>query len=145
MTAKTKLDYQYNDGGRAEAGRKGSTGDCVAGAITIASGRPYKEVYDRLAEGNATQRASKRTPKRSKSASSGINVTRKWFKDYMHELGFEWVSVMGIGTGCTTNLCKQDLPKGNLVVSVSKHYCAVIDHVLNDTYDHGGERVRGNP
>jgi hypothetical protein len=45
-----------DDGGRAAAGFKGSAGDCVCRAIAIASGRHYKEVYDRIAEGMATQR-----------------------------------------------------------------------------------------
>ena len=53
----------------------------------------------------------------------------------MKELGFEWVSVMGIGTGCTTHLKKEELPKGNLVCMLSKHAAAVIDGVINDTYD----------
>ena len=55
--------FTYNDGGRAEAGYKGRTGDCVTRAVAIAASLPYKEVYDRLAEGNATQRITKRSPK----------------------------------------------------------------------------------
>lgn len=133
------IDFIYNDGGRAEAGFKGKTGDCVARAVAIASGLPYKEVYDRLAEGNATQRVTKKTRglKKNgvKTASHGINVTRKWFKDYMKELGFEWVPTMQIGSGCKVHLDEDELPKGRLVCSVSRHSTAVIDGVLNDTYD----------
>ena len=133
------IDFIYNDGGRAEAGFKGKTGDCVARAVAIASGLPYKEVYDRLAEGNANQRVTKRTRglKKNgvKTASHGINVTRKWFKDYMKELGFEWVPTMQIGSGCRVHLDEDELPKGRLVCSVSRHSTAVIDGVLNDTYD----------
>ena len=133
------IDFIYNDGGRAEAGFKGKTGDCVARAVAIASGLPYKEVYDRLAEGNATQRVTKKTRglKKNgvKTASHGINVTRKWFKDYMKELGFEWVPTMQIGSGCRVHLDEDELPKGRLVCSVSRHSTAVIDGVLNDTYD----------
>tara|TARA_B100000131_G_scaffold322233_1_gene375506 strand:+ start:1621 stop:2073 length:453 start_codon:yes stop_codon:yes gene_type:complete len=133
------IEFNFNDGGRADAGFKGKTGDCVARAVAIASGLPYKEVYDRLAEGNATQRVSKRTRglKKNgvKTASHGINVTRKWFKDYMKELGFEWVPTMQIGSGCKVHLDEDELPKGRLVCSVSRHSTAVIDGVLNDTYD----------
>ena len=133
------IDFIYNDGGRAEAGFKGKTGDCVARAVAIASELPYKEVYDRLAEGNATQRVTKKTRglKKNgvKTASHGINVTRKWFKDYMKELGFEWVPTMQIGSGCKVHLDEDELPKGRLVCSVSRHSTAVIDGVLNDTYD----------
>lgn len=132
-----------DDGGRAKAGFKSDArGDCVARAIAIASGKPYREVYDRLAEGNATQRASKRTGRRGRSAGDGINVRRKWCQDYMRELGFVWVPVMGIGTGCTVHLARGELPMGRLIVSCSKHWTAVIDGVIFDNHDpsRGGTR-----
>lgn len=129
------MKYKYNDGGRDNAGYKGHAGDCVARSIAIATGKPYKEIYDRLAEGNANQRASKRTPKRNKSARNGINVKRKWFKDYMDELGFQWFPTMQIGSGCKVHLTDGELPHGRLVVSISKHYTAVIDGVIHDTHD----------
>ena len=42
------LDFQYNDGGRKEAGYKGDTGDCVVRSIAIASNQPYLIVYYKL-------------------------------------------------------------------------------------------------
>jgi len=129
------MTFVYHDGGRAEAGYKGKTGDCVCRAICIASGRPYKEVYDRLAEGNAKQRKSKHTGKRSRSARNGIYTTRKWFKDYMKELGFTWTPTMTIGSGCKVHLRADELPSGRLLCRVTRHYCAVIDGVIHDTYD----------
>ena len=136
----SKPKFVYNDGGRKEAGRKGDTGDCVTRAICIATGLPYMEVYNRLAEGNATQRKSKRerySKSRNgvKTASHGIFTKRKWFKDYMIELGFEWTPTMTIGTGCQVHLKADELPKGKLVCNVSRHLVAVIDGVINDTYD----------
>tara|TARA_Y100000593_G_C4236808_1_gene299997 strand:- start:346 stop:804 length:459 start_codon:yes stop_codon:yes gene_type:complete len=137
------IQLQYNDGGRAETGRKGHTGDCVARAIAIAANLPYEEVYARLADGKATQRRSKHDRgKRVRTASNGICVTRKWFKDYMHELGFKWTATMQIGSGCKVHLKADELPKGRLVVSLSKHYAAVIDGVLNDIYDCSREGTR---
>ena len=128
--------FKYNDGGRKEAGFKGDAGDCVCRAITIASGKSYKEVYNRLAEGNANQRLSKyQSVKKSKSASSGVSVKRKWFADYVKELGFEWIPTMFIGSGCKVHLCAEELPKGKLIVSVSKHLTCVIDGVINDTFN----------
>ena len=129
------MTFVYHDGGRAEAGYKGKAGDCVCRAICIASGRPYKEVYDRLAEGNAKQRKSKHTGKRSRSARNGIYTTRKWFKDYMKELGFTWTPTMTIGSGCKVHLRADELPSGRLLCRVTRHYCAVIDGVIHDTYD----------
>ena len=129
--------YKYNDGGRQTAGRKGDTGDCVTRSIAIAANLPYQQVYDVLANGNATQRKSKHyTVKDGKrTASRGINVRRKWFKDYMQSLGFEWVTTMTIGSGCKVHLCPTELPKGRLVIAVSKHYTSMIDGVINDTWN----------
>lgn len=132
------MEFQFNDGGRAEAGYKGKTGDCVCRAICIITGKPYQEVYDRLAEGNATQRTGKYEKKSKagkRTASKGISVKRKWFQEYMKELGFEWVPTMQVGKGCKVHLKADELPKGKLIVSVSKHYAAVVDGVIYDTHD----------
>ena len=59
------MDFVFHDGGRAFAGYRGTTGDCVTRAIAIATGKPYQEVYDalnRLAQG---ERLGKRKRKRS--------------------------------------------------------------------------------
>jgi hypothetical protein len=131
------MEWKFNDGGRAAAGFKGSSRDCVARAIAIASGRPYAEVYRVLAQGNFTQRKAKREGRKARqnTADHGINTKRKWFADYMESLGFRWVPTMAIGQGCKVHLSSGELPAGNLVVNVSRHFCAVIDGVLNDTYD----------
>lgn len=127
--------FVFDDGGRQIAGYKGSAGDCVARAIAIASRRPYQEVYDALASGNAGQRQGRNGKKRGRTARSGIQVNRKWFKDYMAGLGFRWVPTMGIGTGCRVHLSPDELPGGRIIVSLSRHYVAVIDGVIRDTYD----------
>ena len=129
--------FKYNDGGRAEAGYKGTTGDCVTRAVAIAAALPYKKVYDQLAEGNATQRTTKNSSKSSgkKTARNGIDTRRKWFKDYMKSLDFKWTPTMGIGTGCKVHLTANELPKGTLICSVSRHITTVVDGVINDTYD----------
>lgn len=136
------MKFEYNDGGRKAAGRKGDAGDCVCRAIVIATGLPYLQVYETLAKGNAGQRRSKHTPKQARTASNGINVGRKWFREYMTSLGFTWVPTMQIGSGCKVHLRSEELPKGRLVVTVSKHWTAVIDGVINDIYnpDRGGDR-----
>ena len=122
-----------DDGGREMAGFKGRAGDCVTRAITIASEMQYREVYDILAAGNEDQRKTKRGGKRT--ASRGINTTRKWFKDQMIAWGFRWTPTMLIGSGCKVHLLKGELPAGRLVVALSKHYTAVIDGIVHDTYD----------
>ena len=143
MEENKNIKFKYNDGGRKEAGRKGDTGDCVTRAIAIASELPYQEVYDVLAQGNGTQRNSScDKKKRSRTASNGINVRRKWFKDYMASIGFKWTPTMFIGSGCKVHLKSDELPKGRLVVTVSKHYTTMIDGVINDTWDPSREGTR---
>jgi len=73
--------------------------------------------------------------KRAASARNGINTGRKWFKDYMVELGFSWVPTIKIGQGCKIHLRDDELPSGRLVVLVSNHMTAVIDDVIHDTDD----------
>lgn len=136
------MNFVFNDGGRAESGRKGFADDCVARSIAIVSGLPYSQVYDALAEGTASQRSSKHTPKRSRSAREGINTKRKWFKDYMASIGFVWVPTMKVGEGCTVHLRADELPSGRLIVAVSKHYTAVIDGAVHDTHDPSRDGTR---
>ena len=143
------MTYTYNDGGRKVAGYKSTAGDCVCRAIAIAAELPYQEVYDALAEGNATQRRSKREMRKPrpsltgvKTARNGIFTKRKWFKDYMTALGFEWTPTMTIGSGCTVHVRADELPSGRLVLNLSRHSAAFIDGALQDTYDcsRGGKR-----
>ena len=139
----TNIKFHSNDGGRANAGYKGDAGDCVTRAVAIATGLPYTEVYEALAEGTANQRASSRTSKRPRSARNGINTKRKWFKDYMISLGFEWVPTMTIGSGCQVHLREAELPsRGRLVLNLSRHAAAYIDGVLHDTHDCSREGTR---
>lgn len=136
-TTENQIKFTYNDGGRADSGYTGTAGDCVTRAVAIAAGISYKEVYDRLAEGNSTQRCSKR-PRANDgklSARNGIYTKRKWFHDYMISLGFEWFPLMQIGKGCKFHLKREELPEGRLIVRVSRHMTAVIDGVIHDTYD----------
>lgn len=122
------MPFVYDDGGRAASGRKGYAGDCVCRAVAIASGRPYDEVYRALAAGAGQERKT-----RGRSAREGIFTTRQWFKRYMVGLGFTWTPTMRIGSGATVHLVAGELPMGRLVVSVSRHYTAVIDGVVRDT------------
>jgi hypothetical protein len=133
--------FKYNDGGRAAAGYQGSAGDCVTRSIAIVTGLPYEEVYESLSKGCRAQRVT-RGGRYKASARDGVNTKRKWFREYMDELGFRYVATMAIGSGCKTHLCSDELPKGRLVVQVSKHYTAVIDGVIHDTFDpsRGGTR-----
>lgn len=133
------MQYQYNDGGRAEAGYKGKAGDCVTRSITIATGKPYQEVYDAINALAAMERQSKR--KRGKS-SARTGVYKGTVRKYLELLGWQWTPTMHIGSGCTVHLRADELPPGRLIVSVSRHTVAVIDGVIHDTHDCSREGTR---
>ncbi len=125
------MDFRYNDGGREAFGYKGKTGDCVVRAIAITTGKSYQEVYDAI-----NTFAEDERPRRGKDRSNARSgVFRRTYEKYLLSLGARWVSTMSIGSGCTVHLRSDELPKGKLVVSVSKHLTAVIDGVIHDNHD----------
>jgi hypothetical protein len=130
--------FQFNDGGRAAAGYSGKTGDCVARAIAIATGLPYQEVYDAL-----NKEAERERPRRGRKRSSARTGVRKAsIKRYLARLGWTWVPTMRIGSGCQVHLRADELPKGRLIVSISRHLVAVIDGVIHDRFDCSRDGIR---
>lgn len=129
---RTEMPWVYDDGGRMAAGFRGTTGDCVCRAIAIATEKPYKEIYDLINEFGKHERTGKR--KRGKS-SARTGVYKGTIRKIMEHLGWEWHPTMLVGQGCKVHLIADELPKGRLVVSLSKHETAVIDGVIHDTYD----------
>ena len=121
------MRLQINDGGRQAAGFKGTAGDCFCRAVSIATERDYREVYKLI---------------NSLGGNARTGVMKKVADKVMHELGWEWVATMGIGTGCTTHLRANELPTGKIIVRLSRHFAAVIDGVLHDNHDsrRGGNR-----
>lgn len=126
------MTFQYNDGGRAAAGYTGKASDCVTRAIAIVTGRPYQEVYDMVNVAGSDERQSKR--RRGKS-SARTGVYKPTTRQIMATLGWRWVPTMVIGQGCKVHLRADELPSGRVLVAVSKHLTAVIDGVIQDTYD----------
>ena len=117
----TLMEYIYNDGGRSKY-FKGKAEDCVCRAISIASNRDYKEVYESLKKALGTPR-------------NGVFTTNKAFKDWMVANGFVWTPCSGIGVKTSVHFIEGELPKGRLVCSVAKHYVAVVDDKVYDTWD----------
>tara|TARA_R110002110_G_scaffold178197_1_gene383091 strand:+ start:548 stop:1021 length:474 start_codon:yes stop_codon:yes gene_type:complete len=132
--------YQHNDGGRDEAGFKGATGDCVIRAIAIAMGIPYQEAYDDLHKASKDFRDTKRCKVAKQLAKEGACSPRKGvYKEvsdvYIESKGWRWQPTMSIGSGCKVHLRKDELPSGKIITRLTKHFCAVIDGVIQDTYD----------
>ena len=116
------LQFHFNDGGRSNYFKAAKVGDCVTRALAIATGRDYKEVYELV------RRVSGDTPRNGVKKSMSKKVAKM--------LGGTWHACMQIGSGCTTHLRANEIPmRGRVVCSVSGHLVAVIDGVINDTYD----------
>ena len=132
------MKLKINDGGRAIAGYKGNTGDCVCRSIAIATEQDYKKVYDDL----IAVKNSMHQTKKIKGSHPRTGVSRKVYDTYLKQLGWQWIPTMGIGTGCKFHLKKDELPNGNLIVRLSRHITAVINGVINDTYDPSRDGTR---
>jgi hypothetical protein len=128
--------WVYNDGGRAAAGinDRSNKGDCACRAIAIATGKPYREVYNGLNAlcamyGDATlRRLYGWRHKRPASADTGIpnHIARL----YLGTLQWRWIATNN------ARLHRCDLPAGRIIVVVSKHLVALVDNVVHDTGEH---------
>lgn len=126
------MKHIFNDGGRSAAGYKGRSGDCVVRSIAIATEITYQEVYDALNE-----LAKKERPRKGMTRSSSRDgIHRRTLAKYLVSLGWEFVPIMKIGQGCKVHLRETEFPMGGrYIVSLSKHYSAVIDGTIHDTHD----------
>lgn len=124
------LPWVYDDGGRAAAGFRGEAGDCVTRAVAIATEVPYRDVYAGLKVA-----ATRERPKRGRRSTVRDGVRKPTVVRYLTALGWTFTPTMAIGSGTTVHLRRGEVPDGRLVVSLSKHYAAVIDGVVRDTHD----------
>lgn len=125
------MRYVYDDGGRVAAGLSdGYRGDCVTRSIAIATGIPYRKVYDAINE-----IAKQERPRKRMRSSARNGVQKPTIRKYMDSIGWRWVPTMQIGSGCTMHLNAEELPPGRLVVAVSRHVTAVVDGVCRDIFD----------
>ncbi len=114
----------WHDGGRAGAGFVGSTGDCVVRAITIATGKEYREVYD------AIYSAAGKSPRQ------GVAILCA--DKFLSDLGFDRVKCEK-----PTRLNFMDDIPGNVVLSFGPvvnsrkpgHLATMVDRTIYDTWD----------
>lgn len=140
MSKRKKEDrWQFHDGGRKDAGFKGKAGDCFVRAVAIASEREYGDVYRAVGAAAKKEKPSKRRRGMSAPRTGVHSVTARSF---MAEMGWTWVPTMTIGSGCKTHLRHDELPKGRIIARLSRHYVAVVDGVVLDTYDCTREGTR---
>lgn len=124
--------FQFDDGGRQAAGFKGRTGDCATRAAAIATGLPYREVYDAL---NALGAKERKGSRKRGTSNARKGVYGPTMRKFMASIGWRWVPTMKIGEGCKVHLRASELPAGRIIALVSRHYVAVIDGVIRDTFD----------
>lgn len=114
------------------AGFIGDAGDCACRALAIATGMPYKEVYDLI---NQRAKTGRKGSKRAKSSAREGVYHNQLMKPLMLELGWKWNPTMQIGSGCKVHMRADELPSGTIICRVSKHFACVKDGVLYDTGD----------
>lgn len=131
------ITFEKHDGGRADAGFRGTTRDCVPRAIAIATGLPYREIYDELSRRQKayyTKKLRESTPRyrrfwerRLKQYSARNGVRNEVWRPYLKSLGWQpsvgyrWI---------------EDFPStGTFIILQHKHMVTIKDGVLYDTYD----------
>lgn len=125
------MAYIFDDGGRAAAGYKGTAGDCGARAMAIALQIEYKQAYSEIAEANKSLGYGK-------SARNGVH------KDTLGAIlarhGYRWYPAPKF---VGRKAYAADMPKGRVIARMSKHFAAVIDGVVHDTFDSTYKMVYG--
>lgn len=123
--------YIYTDGGRADAGFKGVAGDCAVRAMAVALGLDYKACYQELAQAH-----KERTGK--KTARDGIY--KETFSEVLGKRGWVWHTAPKFDG---RKARASDMPKGRVIVRMSKHYAAVVDGAVHDSWDSTHKMVYG--
>ena len=119
-----QLEYRYNDGGRWIAGYQGSARDCVARALAILTGEPYKQVYRDLA------RANGKATKGPRSARNGVSKRAyvKVFETYR-------LRKVKLPKGPRPTFTEAYAMYGSCIVSTAGHLAALVEGALQDTFD----------
>ena len=128
-----RLEFVYNDGGRSKYFKATNVGDCVTRAICNATGKDYKEVYDRLKE--LSKKESVKRHRGHKQSSVRDGVFKETFKKYLKEIG--WVRVQTIKKDSKERMhfTYDEIPNGVIILELTKHLTCVKDKVIYDTYD----------
>lgn len=120
------IDFSRNDGGREAAGYTGTASDCFVRAVNIACGMGYEHVRESV-------RDSFSNLDYPRNREGFLNRTA--IEDYLDRLGFVVeVPHSDDGTPIGT-LADESLRDGRFLVMCCHHWAAVINGVLEDTWD----------
>jgi len=128
--------FIFADGGRADAGYKGKTGDCVVRAVAIAAGIDYKTAYKDLAAENAKLTGVK---------SCRRGIYRASYEAYLKRHGWVWYSAPKFDgrKAYASDFTEAEGYNGFIIARMAKHLAAVRDGVVYDTYDSSHKMVYG--
>ena len=115
------------------AGYKGDAGDCLARAIVIATIGDYKTVYKHIAQtmkkhGYPASADFYTIGKKKR----GKRSPRQLQDDILIDYGFHKVS---LGRGTRPTYTEAHLEFGNCIVTTTKHFAALVDGAVRDTFD----------
>lgn len=139
MSKNGSIGFLYDDGGRSESGFKGKTGDCFVRALAIAAKISYRTAYDLTNQFCKEEKPSK-ARRGISAARTGVHAVTA--REILESIGWAWKPTMKIGSGCRVHLREDELPSGRLICRLSKHYVAVIDGVVHDTYQDARDGTR---
>lgn len=123
----------YTDGGRAASGYKDyQRGDCGCRATAIVLDKPYKEIYKDMYHWFKVE-VDGALCKGPSHPRKGIVLSD--MKEYMDSWNWRYVKLPHTGRNYAVRMLAEDLPMGRLIVHVHRHFVAVIDHVMYDTWD----------
>lgn len=123
--------YQFNDGGRASAGFTGQSGDCAVRALAIATGMDYK----------AARKLVKEFAAKGKQGNKAIanGVYKEDLDACLRSLGWRWMPAPKFDG----RKARYSDIYGTAILRMARHFAAVVDGVLMDTFDSREKMVYG--
>lgn len=123
--------YIENDGGRKAAGFKAKSNDCAIRSLSIAANIEYKEAMMLIKEFSAKGK------KGNKAIANG--VYREDFDAALRSIGWQWHQAPKF-EGRKARYSDID---GIAILRMAKHFAAVVNGELHDTWDSSGKMVYG--
>lgn len=123
MSRRHGLAFEKTDGGRLDAGFKGSAGDCATRAITLYTGENYRTIYNEL-----THLTRKLTGGFDRSVRDGVGLPT--FYHYMTQT-LEATPMLTPGSYFTADA----IPDGPLIAVLPRHFVFVENHTVFDAWD----------
>ena len=141
------MNFIFNDGGRKEAGYKGSADDCAARAMSIALNIPYKTAYSELAKENKDHG-------KAKAKSARNRISKEIYSEVLKRHGWVWVwaPTFKVLEGYKNSEGKvlfgrkakcKDMPLGTVIARQAFYHVAVINGIPQDTWDCSEKTVYG--